>query len=92
MKLAALLKRLFAFGMAAWMITLLGAPAGAVPNDDRPLPAPGELLQVVQVVVVEAEEPVRVACPVVPPAQVNRAGLPASWHLECRRLPLEPAT
>ena len=32
MKLASLLKRLFAFGMAAWMITLLGAPAGAVPQ------------------------------------------------------------
>lgn len=32
MKLALLLKRLFAFGLAAWMITLLGAPAGAVPQ------------------------------------------------------------
>ena len=32
MKLASLLKRLFAFGLAAWMLTLLGAPAGAVPQ------------------------------------------------------------
>lgn len=32
MKLATFLKRMTAFGLAAWMTTLVGAPAGAAPQ------------------------------------------------------------